>query len=150
MKVLLVVLSLLLLAGGGYFYLQSSQMGQAPLGSLVSGNTQELVKASQSFMEDLKYKDFKAAGKYSLPEQQNKYDIAKLIEHLFQIKPEFLDIYNYEVLSTDYDRSGQRARVHLKTDIKVLNTKEEKSPEVILYYKKQDGKWYMDLASSLR
>lgn len=150
MKIVLVLVALLALIGGGYFFIQSSNLGQAPLGTLVSGNKQELVKASRSFMEDLQYKDFKSAELYSLPEQREKYDIPTLIERLFQVKPEFLNILNYEILSTDFDRSGDRARVHLKANIKVLNANKEKSPELILYYKKMDNKWYMDLASSLK
>jgi len=150
MKIALLIFSLLAMIGGGYYYLQSSNMGQAPLGTLLSGNKQELVKASRSFMEDLQYKDFKSAEKYSLPEQIDKYDIPSLIERLFQVKPEFLNITSYEILSTDFDHSGDRARVHLKANLKILNADQEKSPELILYYKKQDGKWYMDLASSLQ
>ncbi|PKL80109.1 MAG: hypothetical protein CVV27_00975 [Candidatus Melainabacteria bacterium HGW-Melainabacteria-1] len=150
MKVVLVFLLLLGLAGGGYFFIQQSQLGQAPLGALVSSETQALIKHTRSFMEDLRYKDFKSAAKYSLPEQQGKYNIPALIERLFQIKPEFMDIQNYEVTSTDFDSSGQRARVHLKSEIKVLNTNELRKPEVILYFKKQADAWYMDLASSIK
>lgn len=150
MKVVVVLLALLLLAGGGYAYLQLSQLGQAPLGTLLSGDTQALVEVARSFMEDLKYKDFKASAKYSLPEQQEKYDIPMLVERLFQVKPEFLNIQNYEVTSTDFDQSGDRARVHLKADVKLLNTQEQRTPELILYFKKRDSKWFMDLASSLQ
>ncbi len=149
MKVLLIFLLLLGLAGGGYFWLQQSPVGQIPLSSLVSTENQELFRQATSFMEDLKYKDYKSASKYSLPEQQSKFDIPALIERMFQVKPEFLDIQKYEVTSTDFDNSGQRARVHLKSDIKVLNTNELRTPEVILYFKKQSGSWFMDLANSL-
>ncbi|HEY9842056.1 MAG: hypothetical protein ACAI44_39830 [Candidatus Sericytochromatia bacterium] len=150
MRVLIIFLALLLVAGGGYFVMQNAQLGSAPLGALVSSDSQALIKATRSFMEDLKFKDFKSAAKYSLPEQQGKYDIPAMIEGLFHVKPEFMDIQNYEITSTDYDSSGQRARVHLKTDIKLLNSEERRKPEVILYYKKQAESWYMDLASSLR
>lgn len=150
MKVVLVLVALLVLAGGGYFYLQSSQLGSAPLGALASGDSQTVIKSARSFMEDLRFKDFKNAGKYSLPEQQGKYDIPALIERLFQVKPEFLDIQNYDVVSSDLDSTGQRARVHLKTDVKLLNTSELRHPEVILYFKKRTDQWYMDLASSLQ
>ncbi|MGV3524806.1 MAG: hypothetical protein ACO1RX_11290 [Candidatus Sericytochromatia bacterium] len=150
MKVLILLLVLVALAGGAYFATQGSPLGQAPLGTLMSGETQQLVKLARDFMEDLKYKNFKDAGTYSLPEQQGKYDMPKLIERLFAIKPEFLDIQNYEVTSTDVDSSGERARVHLKTEAKVLNTDELRKPEVILYYARRNGQWYMDLASSLQ
>ncbi len=129
--------------------MQSSQLAQAPIGALLSGDAQSMIKYATSFMEDLKFKDFKAAAKYSLPQQQDKYNIANLIERLFHIKPELLDIQSYAITHTDLDSSGQRARVHVKSQIKVLNTKELRSPEMILYFKKQSGQWYMDLASSI-
>lgn len=150
MKVLLIFLLLLGLAGGGYVWMQGAQVGGTALSTLVSPESQALLGLANSFMEDLKYKDYKNAAKYSLPEQQSKFDVPALIERMFQVKPEFLDIQNYEVTSTDLDSSGQRARVHLKSDIKVLNTNELRSPEVILYFKKHTDRWYMDLANSLQ
>lgn len=150
MRVLLIFVALLALAGGGFYFMQSSQIGQAPLGALVSSENQALIKAGRAFMEDIRYKDFKAAAKHSLPEQQGKYDIPALIERLFQVKPEFMDIQNYEITSVDTDSSGERARVHIKSDVKLLNSDERRQPEVILYYKKQAGSWFMDLASSLQ
>lgn len=149
MKVILLLLLIVALAAGGYVYMQSSQLAQAPIGALFSGDAQSLVKFATSFMEDIKFKDFKAAAKYSLPEQQDKYDIAALIEKLFHIKPELLDIQSYEITHTELDSSGQRAKVQVKSQVKLLNSKELKSPEMNLYFKKQSGQWYMDLASSL-
>lgn len=150
MKTGLVIIALLAVIGGGYVYLQSSPLGQAPLSTLVSGDAKELVAKARSFMEDIKYKDFKAAEQYSLPEQREVYNIAQLIERLFQIKPEMLDLQSYEVVSSDLDSSGNRARVHLKSEVKLLNSDHHKSPELILYFKRLDGQWYMDLASSLQ
>lgn len=149
MKVLLAFVALLLLAGGGYYWLQASQLTSAPLGTLLSSDVQTVVKDARAFMEDLRFKDFKSAAGHSLPEQQGKYDIPMLIERLFQVKPEFLDIQNYDVVSSDLDSTGQRARVHLKSDVKLLNSNELRHPELILYFKKQAQTWYMDLASSL-
>ncbi len=147
MKVLVLLLAILLIAGSGYAYLQSQQLNQAPLSTVLSGDKQSIVQTSQHFMEDLKYKDFKAAAKYSLPEQQATLDMPALIERLFQVKPEFLDIQKYTVTATD--QSGERARVHLNAHIKILNTDESRIPEIILYYKKKNGQWYMDFASSV-
>lgn len=150
MKILILILTLGVLAGGGYVFMQSSQLGQAPLGTLLSSDSQDVVKQAQSFLEDIKYKDFKAAEQYSLPEQRDKFDIPHLIERLFQIKPEFLDVQNYKVLATDFDSSGDRARVTMQADVKLLNSDKIKHPEMILYFKKKDEKWFMDLASSLK
>lgn len=149
MKPLLALFILCTLAFGGYYYFQTHHLDQVPLGTMLSSDTQSMVTKSLRFMEDIKYKDFDASAQYSLPEQRGKYDLAALVEGLFKVKPEFLDIQHYEVISTDLDSQGERARVHMKANVKLLNTDELKEPELILYFKKQSGEWYMDYATSL-
>lgn len=149
MKPFLALVALCTLILGGYYFFQVNHLHQVPLGTLLSSDNQAMVDKALRFMEDIQYKDFDASAAYSLPEQRGKYDLAGLVEGLFKIKPEFLDIQKYEVLSTDIDSSGNRARVHLKADVKLLNTNELRQPELILYFKKQNGEWYMDYASSL-
>lgn len=149
MKPFLVLVLLCGLTAGGYLFFQSSNLDRVPLGTLLSSDSQAMVQKSLAFMEDIKYKDFDTSAKYSLPEQQGKYDLPALIEGLFKVKPEFLDLQKYEVVTTDLDSSGKRARVHVKADVKLLNSDKIKQPELILYFKKQDGDWFMDFASSL-
>ena len=48
------------------------------------------------------------------------------------------------------DRSGNRARVKTHSTVKVLNTEELKEPDIIFYWHKIDGHWYMKLESSLQ
>jgi hypothetical protein len=105
---------------------------------------------TSSFLEDIRFKDFTKAASYHTPEDQKKVNIPNLIERIFQIKPEFLDIMKYEITSVDIDRSGNRARVKTHTTIKVLNTEEIKEPDVIFYWHKENGQWYMKLESSLQ
>ena len=118
---------------------------------LLSPEARKLGGMARSFLEDIKFKDFKAAAQYSTPEDRDKADIPALIERLFQVKPEVLQIDNIELMAVDVDSTGKRARTKLKTDVKLLNTNELKHPEVLLYWKEgADGKWFMDLASSLQ
>lgn len=149
MKPLLALFLLCSLAVGGYYFFQANRLNQVPLSTMLSSDTQSMVTKSLSFMEDIRYKDFDASAQYSLPEQRGKYDLAALVEGLFKVKPEFLDVQSYEVLSTDLDSQGERARVHMKANVKLLNTDELREPELILYFKKQSGEWYMDYATSL-
>ncbi len=102
------------------------------------------------FLEDIQFKDFDKAATYHTKEEQEKVDIPNLIERLFQIKPEFLDIMRFEITDVHIDRSGDRARVKTHTVVKVLNTDEIKEPDIIFYWHKQDGQWYMKLESSLQ
>lgn len=102
------------------------------------------------FLEDIKFKDFKKAGTYHNAEEMKKVNIPMLLERIFQIKPEFLDIMRYEITGIDLDSSKIRARVKTHLVIKVLNTKEIKEVDVIFFYHKEEGKWYMKLESSLR
>ncbi|HPZ09904.1 MAG TPA: hypothetical protein PL110_17565 [Candidatus Eremiobacteraeota bacterium] len=102
------------------------------------------------FLEDIEFKDFKKAATYHTPEDQKHVNIPKLIEEKFFVKPEFLDITKYEVKEIEIDRSGKRAKVKTRTIFKVLNTGKIKDLEIIFYFQKNDdGKWYMQLKSSL-
>jgi 2',3'-cyclic-nucleotide 2'-phosphodiesterase (5'-nucleotidase family) len=104
-----------------------------------------------SFLEDIRFKDFKKAASYHDAEDQKKVDLPYLIERIFQIKPEFLDITRYEVTGVEIDSTGTRARVKTRQIVKILNTGEVREPEIIFYFHKgADGKWYMKLESSLR
>lgn len=148
---LIAVFALIIALGTGSFFLLQSTYGQAPLLALLTSDSRAVTELANKFMEAIQFKDFKAAGLFSSPEQQKDFDIPTLIERLFQIKPEFLDIQKVQVLSTEMDSTGARAKVNLKTEVKVLNTNEIKNPNVILYWKKSpEGKWYMDLATSIK
>jgi hypothetical protein len=117
----------------------------------LNGDKQILSENVINFLEDIQFKDFKKAATYHTEEDQKNVDIPKLIEEKFFVKPEFLDITKYEVKTIDIDRSGNRARVKTRTIFKILNTGEIKDLEMIFYFKKaQDGKWYMELQSSLK
>lgn len=151
MRKFLLVVVLLLLAGGAFFMVAPKQQAHTPISLLMNGETRKLAQQSQKFLEDIKFKDFKAAAEHSSPEDRGSADIPKLIERLFQVKPEFLEINQVQVLSADLDSSRQRGRVKLQADVKLLNTQELRKPEVMLYWKKApSGQWYMDLASSLQ
>lgn len=147
-----VVLALIVAAAcGGYWFFTFGPAAHAPIGVLLNPDTRKLGVLARNFMEDIKFKDFKAAAAYSMPEQREKADIPMLIERLFQVKPEFLQIDNIELVAADVDSTGDRARTKLKTDVKLLNSSELKHPEILLYWKKDKaGKWLMDLASSLQ
>ncbi|MGE0489489.1 MAG: hypothetical protein AB7S38_09775 [Vulcanimicrobiota bacterium] len=118
--------------------------------SLGSGDAKFLSQQSVDFMEDLQFKDFEKAASYHSAEDRKDVNIARLIERLFAIKPEFLDIQRYDIRDVDIDRSGNRARVKVHAVVKILNTKEVKEPEIILYWRKDPAEgWVMELESSL-
>lgn len=140
---------LVLLLVGGYF-LAASEQGRTLLRDLFSGDRGVIDRISLSFMEDIKFKDFKKAASYHHPEDREKADIPKRIERLFKIKPELLDIIEYRILETTLDTSGGRGRVKLSAKVNLLNQDRIEQPEMILYYYKRDGEWYMELDSSLQ
>jgi hypothetical protein len=114
-----------LVAVGAWFALKS------PLNqdrSLVEG-------MSKSFMEDLKFKDFRGASLYSHLLDRARLDIGKTLEALFQVKPEFFDLQDFDVVRTELDSSGQRASVHMRARYKILNKdKELRENNLILYW----------------
>lgn len=151
MRKLIFGLLLLALAGGGLLYVTGGARQHAPIGVMLNSDTRRVSELSQKFFEDIQFKDFKAAAQYSSPEDRETADIPQLIERLFQVKPELLDLQRYEVVSADLDSSKKRARVKLMSEVKLLNTAEQRKPEVLLYWKKApSGQWHMDLASSLQ
>ena len=133
------------------WFASDAQWGRPLFTRLFSGELSALGESSLSFMEDLRFKDFEKAASYHHPEDREKVDIPRLIERLFKIKPEFLDIMDYRILDSALDSSGTRARVKVKAKVHVLNRDDIREPEFILYYHKDpDGNWYMELESSLR
>lgn len=119
--------------------------------SLGSGDVGYLQKRTNDFLEDIQFKDFEKAASYHSAEDRKDVNIPKLIERIFAVKPEFLDIMRYEILKVDLDSTGNRARVKTRTVIKILNKNEVREPEIIFYWFKDPKEgWVMDLESSLR
>ncbi|MEB3328455.1 MAG: hypothetical protein VKQ33_04420 [Candidatus Sericytochromatia bacterium] len=146
------VLTLVLLgaAAGGWFFTWGPA-AHAPLDVVLRPEARKLGALARGFLEAIRFKDFEAAAGFSSPEDRKAADIPRLIERLFQVKPELLQLDNIELLAADVDETGRRARTKLKADLKVLNTAELRHPEVLLYWKKAGGeRWYMDLAGSLQ
>lgn len=119
--------------------------------SLGSGSDAKFVRErSIDFLEDIKFKDFAKAASYHSREDRKDVKIAYLIERIFQVKPEFLDIVRYEITKVEIDRSGERAKVVTRTVVKVLNSGEVREPELVLYWHKDPVEgWTMKLESSL-
>ncbi len=146
-------LLILILSVGVFFYLFSSKYGLVVGGVKLAFDDDKLAlqEMAINFLEDIQFKDFDKAASYHSEGDRKKVDIPKLIERIFQVKPEFLDIMKYEIMDISIDRSGDRAKIKTHTTIKMLNTKKIKEPEIIFYWhKSNDGKWYMELESSLK
>jgi len=103
-----------------------------------SGEVGLLRDMSQSFMEDLQFKDFRSSKLYSHELDQHRLDIGATLERLFLIKPEFLDILDFKLVRTDIDASGDRAKVLVRVRFKKLNLKKEvEEAEIVLYWIKR-------------
>lgn len=150
-KVLLIFGVLALVAA--VLLLLSSRSGFSLGGVTVasSADSSFIEQRTLDFLEDIRFKDFAQAASYHSVADRKTVDIPYLIERIFQIKPEFLDILRYEILAVELDRSGTRGRVKTRTVVKILNTGEIREPEIIYYWYKdpRDG-WVMRLESSLR
>ena len=138
----------------------------------------ELEKLAKQFLTDLQFKDFDKAAMYHTFVDKGKANIPKLIERLFQVKPEFLNIRDFEIVRVDMDPDGKRARTFFRSTMEILNTAKDDKPnkerevEGILYWHKRPAaegekaappgttttpptpeelaeKWFMKLESSL-
>ena len=78
-------------------------------------------------------------------------DIPFLLERLFLVKPEFLDIMAFEVVMADLDSTGNRGRVKTRVKVKELVSNQIRDKEIMLYFQRVDREspWYMELESSL-
>jgi hypothetical protein len=143
----------LLAFGGGYVAAAHFSGGAFPTpGIPVGGDRGLLRRSSLSFWEDIQFKDFEAAAEYHAPESQDTVDIPYLLERLFLVKPEFLDIMSYEVVMADIDSTGNRGRVKTRIKCKELVHNSIRDREIMLYFQRVDATapWYMELESSLR
>ena len=131
----------------------SSRNGLSLGGAVVasSPDAKQLEKLATKFLEDLQFKDFDKAASYHSREDRKNVNIPALIERMFQIKPEMMDIMRFEIVKVQLDSSGKRAKIKTKTTIKLLNTKEIREPEIMLYFFKDPAEgWVMELESSIR
>lgn len=131
----------------------SSRHGLSLGGVAVSASPEaaQLEGYAKKFLEDIQFKDFEKAASYHSREDRKKVNIPQLIERMFGIKPEMLDIMRFEVVKVQVDSTGKRAKVKTKTTVKLLNTSEIRDVEIMLYYFKDPAEgWVMELESSLQ
>ena len=144
MKKLLFTL-LLLAAAAGTAFLMSE-------GTLPGWQSDKAVvkRKSHRFLECLKFKEFDEAVSFHAPADiKARPDMPKLLENFFKIPHEDLDIQDINIDFIEFDSTGRRAKAKTTCGVRILNTKEDKRPEAVLYWKKMDGNWYLDLRTTL-
>jgi hypothetical protein len=92
-----------------------------------------------------------AAG-YHAPDLIYSVDIPFLLQRLFTVKPEALDIIDYDIVFSELDSSNLRARVKARVKVKLLLDETIQEREFILCFDRDsiDDPWYMKLEDSLR
>ena len=154
MKKYLIGMGVLLVAALGYLGAAHVSGGQYPTLGIpgLGGHEAQLRRMSLSFWEDIQFKDFDQAATYHEEALQDEVDIVYLLDRLYGVPPEGIDIQAYEIVFIDIDSSGLRARV--KCRVKALELAKEKvrDQEIILYFYREspDDPWYMKLEDSLR
>lgn len=108
-----------------------------------------LEEMTRRFLVDVQFKDFAHAATFHSSEDAAGRDIAALIEKKFAVKPELLDIRHFEILRIDVSPEGDRAKSVNTVTVKVLNSGKTRDVELVLYWKHENDRWYMDLQSSL-
>ncbi len=153
MKKALILLVTLGVLAGGYVSVAHFSGGAFPtFGLPIGGDRGLLRRIALSFLEDIKFKDFGAAALYHAPELIETVDIPFLIQRLFQVKPEALDVMDFEVVFAEIDSSGLRARVKVRVKAKLLIDERIIEREMVLYFYRDTvvDPWYMKLEDSLR
>ena len=153
MKKALTVLFLVAALLGGYLAVAHISGGAfSTLGLALGGDRGALRRIALDFLEDVQFKDFVSAASYHAPELIETVDIPFLIQRLFAVRPEALDLMDFEVVFADLDSSGLRARVKVRLKGKLLLDERMEERELILYFYRDsvNDPWYMKLEDSLR
>jgi hypothetical protein len=143
----------LVLAAGGYVLGAHLNGGAWPTPGLeVGGDVGWARRTALSFWEDIQFKDFARAAIYHSPERRQQVDIPYLLERLFGVKPEMLDIMEIEVVLAEMDSTGLRIRVKTRLKVKLLLLNEIRDREIMLYFHRAavGEPWWMELETSLR
>jgi hypothetical protein len=158
-KFLAITFAIFLIGGVALFASAPKGLGISSLLYFMNEDQKELFKLAEKFLEAIKYKDFKAAADFHNAADMKKADIPKLIERLFKVKHELLNIRDLAVTKVDVDSTGKRARTFFNANVEMLNSlqkggdgkqRKHNDTEGILYWQKEDGKWVMKLESSLK
>ncbi len=122
------------------------------LGLPLGGDRAMLRKTALQFMEDIEFKDFSKAASYHAPEVQETVDIPYLLQRLFQVKPEALNIMEFEVAFAKLDSSGDRGRVKMRVKVELLANEQIRNQDLMLFFEREvaASPWYMKLEDSLR
>ncbi len=153
MKKAVTALLVLAVLAGGYLGVAHLSGGAFwTLGLALGGDRGALRRIALSFLEDIQFKDFVNAASYHAPDIRDSVDIPFLIQRLFTVRPEALDIMDYDVVFAEIDSGGLRARVKLRVKLKLLLRALIEEQEIILYFQRDsvDAPWYMNLEDSLR
>ena len=153
MKKALMALLVVGLLFGGYLGVAHVSGGAfSTLGLALGGDRGALRRIALSFLEDVQFKDFVSAAAYHAPDLIDGVDIPFLLQRLFAVKPEALDIMDYDIVFAEIDSSDLRARLKARVKVKLLLDETIQEREFILYFDRDsvDDPWYMKLEDSLR
>jgi hypothetical protein len=92
-------------------------------------DAEELRQLAYSFLEDIQYKDFDQAASYHTWEDQWQADIPRLIERLFAVKPEQLNVRDIAITQVTLDRAGRRARTFFEATVELLSSAHNQEEE---------------------
>ncbi|MEW6367879.1 MAG: hypothetical protein AB1714_24885 [Acidobacteriota bacterium] len=150
MRRVTIVLGIVVVAGVIAFVIISNPGLLDQIG--IGGSAGVLRGMTNSFLEDIQFKDFKKAASYHAPEERATVDIPFLLERLFFVKPEQLDIMGWEILFSRVDSTGLRGRVKSRVKVKDLLRNQLHERELVLYYYRnsRNDPWRMRLETSLR
>lgn len=141
-RLLAIVFVVLLAAAIAYLYFDGAIPGHTTDGRILKDKTRR-------FLECIKFKEFEEAAAFHNEADRKDADIAGMIEGLFYVPPEYLDIQDVNVLFAEIDSSGVLGKVKARCFAEFLNTKESKNHDVLLYWKKENEDWFLKLKSSL-
>ena len=132
------------------YYLSGGSLGSGKIA--LNSDAAKLRNRANLFWEDIQFKDFDAAAAHHENHLSETIDISYLVNRLFLVKPELLEILDYEIIYAKIDSSGLRGRVKYQIHYKEFVRNKFGKREIILYFYRLNNneQWYLKLEDSLR
>lgn len=148
LKKIMIGTTLLAVAAGGYAGYAHFTGGEVPtLGLPIGGARAELRTLTMSFWEDIKFKDYKKAASYQAETKRSESSISALVEQVFGLPAQSVDLMEFSVVEAELDSTGNRARLKSRVKAKDLVKGKVHTREVMHFFHRDtpQAAWVLDL-----
>lgn len=130
--VTLVALGLVAAGAGAFLYFTGRFPPQ--LHALLGTPQAAPIRQATRLMEDIKFKDLKAALAQVEPSERDTVDPERMVEGLLGARASALEIHDSTVVRAETDDTGNRIRVKVRTELTDLTRQDRRTVEQMYYF----------------